>query len=348
MSIMGMRDWFHNHRYVVIGIFGLLLLGLLGAYGQFGSSVGGGVTPEQYETAIAESLTAYEADEESSELAYAVASYYAQYSSFLDQNMVDKDDETYDDAKAFADETYKNAAKYYGIYYGLLADDYKAAYEAEKSYVNAAQVANALQQQANMQLELEDEEAHDTIAAEALTYSLLANDINLEEVKTALAEDATNSEKLAELAGVYTQRASYYAQQEDETAVKTAYTEALNNYQAAYDNAGEDVEVGTKAMYLVYQGSIMEQLEMEDAYGKYVAALEMAPNDYDVVMSMASYLVGAMEYEKAKDLIVELQANYEEDSEEYKNIDGSVEYLDSMIEMMSQIEDGSEEETTEE
>lgn len=339
MSIMGMREWFQSHRYVVLAIFGLLLLGLLGAYGQFGSSATTEISAEQYEAAIDEVLAAHEADPENAETAYMVAAYYAQYSSYLDTKLldVDEEDENYEADSAYADEIFSNAAKYYGVYYGILADQYKVTLEEDRTYTNAEIVASYLQQQANMQLELADQDAYDALYAEAVEYYVISTDIQLEDVQALLAEDATNSENLATQADIYVQRAIYYTEQGDDTGAAIAYGVALDGYQAAYDNAGEDVEAAIKAMYLVYVGSLMEELEMEDAYGKYVAALALAPSDYDVVMAMASYLVSAMEYEVAKDLIVELQADYEEDSDEYTSIQSSVEYLDSMIEMMSGI-----------
>lgn len=357
MSIMGMREWFQSHRYVVLVVFGLLLLGLLGTYGQFGSTATTTITADDYEAAIDDVLAAYEADPENAEMAYMVAAYYAQYSNYLDTNLlsVDEEDENYETDSAYADEVYYNAAKYYGVYYGILADQYKATLEEERTYTNAEIVASYLLQQANMQLEMGETEAYDELFSEAVDYYVISTDIQLEDVQALLAEDPTNSENIATQADIYVQRAIYYTEQDDLTGADIAYGVALDYYLEAYDNAGDDVEVGTKAMYLVYAGSIMEELEMEDAYGKYVAALALAPDDYDVVMAMESYLVSAMEYQVAKDLILELQADYEEDSDEYASIESSVEYLDSMIELMSgilfeddtEVEDSEVEETEE-
>lgn len=316
MSIMGMREWFHKNRTIMLVVGALLLLGLLVSYGQFGSSAG--VSKADYEKAVENARAVYAENSAEPANVQSLAAILAEYASFLSKN-----GEEYETYNAIDQE----ALKYYDEYYGLMVLDATAAYNENNNYANAYMVASYLNQRSTIQANIEGMDGK-ALSAQTDKWMLIAMNHRVDEINAEMAESPADSAKLADKASAVA-AVAYYENKTDSSFDKTpGYREAIKLLQQAIDNAPADTAVETLAGYYQSMGSYAYQIDLKnDAEQYYLTALEVAPNDYDSISALTTFYMSETRYD---DAITELQGYLDglaEDDSNRESIEKTINYI---------------------
>lgn len=317
MSIMGMREWFHKNRYVMMAVGALLLLGLLVSYGQFGNSAG--ATAADYEKAVENARAAYAEDSTDPANVQALALTLAEYATFLNKNT----DTDYEEVNAVDQE----ALKYYDEYYGLMVLSSTETYNNEPNYANAYTVASYTNQRSNIQNNI-DGMSGQALADQTNKWMVIAMNHRIDEINAELAETPNEYTKLADLADATAAVGYYQHEISDKFDLTPAYTEAINLLKQAIDNADDEAKTEVISGYYQNMGSYAYNIDLKtDAEKYYLAALDVAPTDYSTVISVASFYLTDTRYD---DSINVLQAYYDglpEDDENREGVEKSINYI---------------------
>ncbi len=321
MTIMGMREWFHKNRVIMLAVFVLLLVGILISYGRFGRSTT--YTEADYEQLVAQAREAYEANPSDPATVQALASALGEYAEYLNDN--DADQET---VKATDDE----ALKYYNEYYGLMVMEATDAYQANQNYGNAYMVASYLQQRAQVQNYMDGMDGQ-ALLDQSNRWMITAMTHRVDELNTELTEQANDPAILADLADA-TAALGYYQHEEDsEYNVNEDYWAAVELCEQAIANCGADVEPAVKAGYYQqaagYAASAGNNVQAEEYYR---ASLETAPTDYNANIALASFLLNESRYDETIQVLTDYRATLSADDENAASIDSSIEYVQSLKE----------------
>lgn len=320
MSIMGMREWFRKNRVIMLVVGGLLLLGLLVSYGQFGASAG--ATKKDYEKAVEAARAVYAEDSTTAANVQTLAATLAEYATFLNKNT----DATQEEVNAVDQE----ALKYYDEYYGLMVLESTAAYNEEPSYANAYTVASYINQRSVVQNNI-DGMSGSALADETNKWMVVAMNHRIDDINAELAEAPNDYSKLADLADATAAVAYYQHEISDKNPLTDGYTKAIKLLQQALDNAPEDAKVETLSGFYQDMGSYAYNIDKKaDAEKYYLAALELAPQDYSTVVAVASFYLTDERYD---DSIATLQTYLDtlpEDDSNREGIQSSINYIEGL------------------
>lgn len=316
MSIMGMREWFHKNRTIMLVVGALLLLGLLVSYGQFGASAG--VSKADYEKAVESARAAYAENSTDPATVQSLASILGEYATFLSKN-----GEEYENYNPIDQE----ALKYYDEYFGLMVLESTATYNETPNYANAYMVASYLNQRSTVQANIEGMDGK-ALADQTNKWMLIAMNHRVDEVNAELAEAPEDSAKLADKANAVAAVAYYENQINSSFDLTPAYSEAIKLLQQAIDNAPEDAKVETLAGYYQSMGSYAHNIDLKtDSEKYYLAALEVAPGNYDSISALTTFYMAEERYDDAINALQSYLDGLAEDDSNRESVEKTINYI---------------------
>ncbi|MCX4266311.1 MAG: tetratricopeptide repeat protein [Firmicutes bacterium] len=324
MSIMGMREWFRKNRITMVVIFVLLLIGLLISYGRFGAS--STYTAADYEKMVTQAREAYASDPKAPENVYGMYQALATYVDFLSHNKGEQEQIKTLDAEAVG---------YYDEYYALLAEEAKAAYQAEPNYTNAYMLAQYLYERARAQASMEGMDGGVAMQKEMTNWLVVAMGHRVDEINVELAETPDDAAKLADLADAVGALAYYKHEQDNTYDVTPEYQQSLDLYQQAIANIPADLDPSVAVEYYVGAASCAYNLDdIAKAEEFYKSAIALAPDNYNANVGYASLMLNVGRIDESLEFLNAYQAMLKEDDPDYASVQQYIESVQALKEQL--------------